>query len=236
MASTDIAIGQQLLGRDLEELVARVRLQQLQQVLAVVARRLEPGRVEHLAHLAAQHRHPQHALGVGRRREQPEEPALPGDRAGGVEGLDARRSRGRPDGGPSSGSSPRSARAASAPAPWPVPPAGSLSKELEIRWSARRMPRPVPWRGDEDVLAVDLGEGVLADAEEGEVVVDEPLEQLARLGDLVGGHAGRRVARSGTPRRPQRPRASWPSPRRPRARRTAPGAARPRSRRAPPGR
>ena len=80
---------QQVLAAHLEQLVARVGLQDLQQVLAVVAVRQEPGRVEHLPRLAPQHRDPQHALGVRRRREQPEEPPLTDDVALGVEGLHA---------------------------------------------------------------------------------------------------------------------------------------------------
>jgi hypothetical protein len=73
----------------LEQLVARVRLEDLQQVLAGVALRGEPAALQHLSHLAVDDRYAGHALVVGGRGEQAEEAALTDDLPLVVEPLDA---------------------------------------------------------------------------------------------------------------------------------------------------
>src|SRR5918994_6195582 len=78
---------QELLGRRLEQLVTRIRLEHLHEVLARVPGGGEPALFEHLLHPAPQDGNPYHALGVGRRGEQAEEPALADDLAGFVERL-----------------------------------------------------------------------------------------------------------------------------------------------------
>ena len=68
---------QQVLHRRLQQLVARVGLQYVEQALAAVAVRVEAGHPEQLQRLAPQHRHLHDALGVRRRRQQTDEPATP---------------------------------------------------------------------------------------------------------------------------------------------------------------
>ena len=62
-----------------------------------------------------------------------------------------------------------------------------------MSWSARRMPRPVPGDAAQVLVVALLLEAVLAVAEEREVAVGQPLEQVARLPDLVGVDAGGRL-------------------------------------------
>ena len=68
----------QLGDTDLEQLLARVGLEDLDEVLPVVAVRGQPGRLEHQVELAAQHRDAGDRLGVGGLRIQAEEPVLAG--------------------------------------------------------------------------------------------------------------------------------------------------------------
>ena len=95
----------QLLGRDLEQILERVVLQDLDELLAVVAFSGEPGRVEHLGELVPQHRDLGDGLGVGGLRIQAEEPVLADHLA--VGGKFAHRHvvqvRGPVDGGPDRG-------------------------------------------------------------------------------------------------------------------------------------
>ena len=79
--------GGEVVAADLEQLVARVGLEDLQQVLARVAVAAEPAAGQHLGGLAPQHRDALDALVVRGRGEQAEEPPLPHDLAGLVEGL-----------------------------------------------------------------------------------------------------------------------------------------------------
>src|SRR4029077_15955962 len=62
--------------RDLKELVAGKRLQDLDERLAVVASWIEPGLVERALEFQAQHRDLAHAADVRGRSEQPEETVL----------------------------------------------------------------------------------------------------------------------------------------------------------------
>src|SRR4051794_3519692 len=76
-------------GGDLKELVAGVGLEDLQQVLARMARLAEAATPEELDGLASQDGDLLDALVVGRRREQPEESPFPDDVALLVERLDS---------------------------------------------------------------------------------------------------------------------------------------------------
>ena len=78
----------QLGDADLEQLLARVALEDLDQVLTVMAVRGQPGRLEHHVELAAQHRDAGDRLGVGGLRIQAEEPVLAGWLAVGTERAD----------------------------------------------------------------------------------------------------------------------------------------------------
>ena len=75
----------QLAGGDLEQFLAGIVLQDLDEVVAVVAVRGDPGRGQHVGELAAQHGYPGDALGVGGVRVQAEEaprtdhPAVPAE-------------------------------------------------------------------------------------------------------------------------------------------------------------
>ncbi len=79
----------QLGRRGVEELVARVVLERVHQRLARMAARVEAGPAHHLAHLLAQHRDPGDRLGVGGAGEEAEEAALADDLAVLAERLDA---------------------------------------------------------------------------------------------------------------------------------------------------
>ena len=69
----------ELLGARLEQLVARVALEHLDEVLAGVAVRCHAGAVEHRLHLLGDQRHPHHRLGVGGGGVEAEEPSLADD-------------------------------------------------------------------------------------------------------------------------------------------------------------
>jgi len=79
----------QLVLAGLEELVTRIGLEHLQQVLARVAVSGESACRQDLANLGVDDRDAQHRLGVGGRREQPEEALLPRDLTVCVKHLDA---------------------------------------------------------------------------------------------------------------------------------------------------
>ena len=81
--------GEQLVGVDLEELVARVGLQDLAQRPAAVALRCEPGPIEHLGGLLPQQRDVEHAVAVDVGVVEPEEAALADNPAVAIEPLDA---------------------------------------------------------------------------------------------------------------------------------------------------
>jgi len=79
----------QLLDRGLKQLVARIGLEEVHQRLAAMAPRRVLERGEDPGGLAAQHRDPRDALGVGGRREQADEATLAEDLAVRAEGFDA---------------------------------------------------------------------------------------------------------------------------------------------------
>ncbi len=186
--------GLELVRRGLEQLVARVGLQDLEQIASVVAVRGETGPLQHLLDLAPDHRHPAHGLGVGGGREQSEEAPLTDDVAVRVELLDADVVQVR---GPVHGR--------------PAVRLGQHQQVVLARLGAGVGGQPLEGRADRVVLAAGVvrvgaqdaeagaGDGgqrvvvaqlVLAVAEEGEVVVGEPAQQLAGLLDLLLGHVG----------------------------------------------
>ncbi len=171
----------ELVHVDLEEVVARVRLEDLDEVFVVVARGEESRPLDDGGNLAAQHRHRERAAGVRARRVQPDEPVFADDLALRVvafdpdvvevrravhgrarvrfrehqqrllAGLGAHRRRERGEAG---------GRVL-----------GGLAQEAE----------PAP--GDREQLAF-RGEVVPAVAEEGEVLIGEPLQQRLAFGEL----------------------------------------------------
>lgn len=181
--------GAQLLDGRLEQLVARVRLQDLHQVAAVVAVRREAGALQDLGDLAPYDGHTAYGLGVRRRGEEAQEAALADDVALVVELLHA--------------DVVEIARTVHGGA------AVGLRKDeqlvlaglgtrvgrepVERRAHRVRLVVGVPRVGAQDAEAgaghggqrVVAGQFVLAVAEEGEVVVGEPAQQFARLFDLL---------------------------------------------------
>ena len=80
---------EQLLGIGLEEVIARVRFAELQQVLPAVTGGRESGEFEQLVHPASQDRDLRDRLVVRAGREQPYEPVLADHDSLGIETLDA---------------------------------------------------------------------------------------------------------------------------------------------------
>jgi hypothetical protein len=78
---------EQLLLRDLEQLVARVGLEDLHQVFLVVAPLREARPLQDVSCLAADERYVQHARAIGGEGVQAEKAPLAGDIARGVERL-----------------------------------------------------------------------------------------------------------------------------------------------------
>src|ERR1019366_2393994 len=78
----------QLRYRDLEHLVTRVILDDLDEILAAGTARSESGKFEHGRGLASEQGDSPHTLRVGHGGEQPEEPAFADYDAGFVERLD----------------------------------------------------------------------------------------------------------------------------------------------------
>ena len=189
----------QLVGRRLEQLVARVGLQDLEQVASVVAVGREPGPAQDLLDLAADDGHPAHRLGVRRRREEAEEAALADDLAVLVELLD-------PDvvqvGGPVHGGAAvglgqdEQLVLAGLGAGVGGQPLEGRADRVAVVVAVLRVgaqdAEPGAGDGGQRVVVAQL---VLAVPEEGEVVAGEPAQQLAGLLDLlvaqvVGGGLG----------------------------------------------
>ena len=97
---------EQLVLGDLEQLVPRVRLEDLDHRLVVVAAGQEPGAVEHVLHLPPQQRDLPRARAVGGVGEEAEEAALRRSPRRRRRTASRRRSRGRPAGARSPASSP----------------------------------------------------------------------------------------------------------------------------------
>ncbi len=200
--------GLELVHARLEQLVARVGLQDLEQVAAVVAVRGEARGVQHLGDLAADDRHPAYGLGVRGRGEQAEEAALADDVALGVELLDAHvvEVRGAVHGGTAvrlgQDQQPVLAGLGAGVLGEPVERRGDgvAVVALAVRRVGAQDAEAGAGHGGQHVLldaglAGDRGQLVLAEAEEGEVVGGQPAQQLAGLVDLlvaqvVGGRLG----------------------------------------------
>ena len=182
----------QLVAVGLEQLVARVGLEHLEQVLAGVAVGGEAGPLQDPGDLLLDDRHPQHRLGVGRGGEQAEEAPLPRDLAGLVEGLDAdvvevgrAVDRGA---GVGLGDDQQLVVARLGPRL-----GGQPAERARARLVVAQQPEPGARHRAQHVVAVLAQQGVLAVAEEGEVVGGQPLQQAVGVGDLLGADAGRRL-------------------------------------------
>ena len=210
----------ELLGRDLEQLLPRVVLEDLGQILAVVAAGGQPGLGQHVGHLAPDHRDGGDGRGVRRVRIQAEEPELPGDRSVRAEPLDRDIVQvvGAVDGGPGVGLGQHQ------PLGRVLRPGRHLCGQL-----AQRVPAAPGVAEDAQAGARHGAQGggavgrphqvVLAVAEEGEVAVGQPAQQVAGLGRLAARPARRDRPPAGAPPPP-----SGPCPRPRRARRRGPGA------------
>ena len=173
----------ELLGRDLEQLLPRVVLEDLGQILAVVAAGGQPGLGQHVGHLAPDHRDAGDGRGVRRVRIQAEEPELSGDRSVRAELLDRDIVQvvGAVDGGPGVGLGQHQ------PLGRVLRPGRHLCGQL-----AQRVPAAPGVAEDAQAGARHGAQGggavgrlhqvVLAVAEEGEVAVGQPAQQVAGLG------------------------------------------------------
>src|SRR5690606_27390206 len=174
---------QQLADRDLEQLVAGERLQYLDEVLAVVALRGEPGGLYHGLQLAAQHRDARDRLVVGDVREQAEEAALADDLALGGEELDADvvEVAGAVHGGARVGLGDDEQLLLAGPGAQLGRERGeALGVHLVVTQYAERRAR----QRAEGVAPLAALQPVLAVAEEREVAVGQPAEQVDALLDL----------------------------------------------------
>ncbi len=183
---------QQRVLADLEELVARILLQHDRERLAGMAVRVEARARDHGSGLAAQIRDAEGRARIGGRGEQPDDAEDADQPAGGVVALDADQVHGD----------------AAVDARLLV----GLDDDQRLRLleeGARRGRhlQPLAALGHHFIVAVSqdpehrvglLGEhagglviGVAAHPQEGEIVVQQPLQELDRLGDLVGGQRRR---------------------------------------------
>ncbi len=194
---------EQLVGGGLEELVAGVGLQDLDQVAGVVALGGEAGLGDGLGDLAADHRDPGDRLGVGGGGQQAEEAALAGHIALGVELLDADVVQvGRAVHGGAAvglGQHQQLALAGLGPGRRGEPAEGGrghgvLGEGVGARVGAEHAEAGAGDRLQQVLAVLGLDQVVLAVAEEGEVVVGQPAEQLLCLVHLLGRELGRRRA------------------------------------------
>ena len=182
--------GAQLVGRGLEQLVARVRLQDLEQVAAVVAVGREPGAPQHFLDLAAHDRDAPDALRVRGAREEAEEAALADDVALGVELLhaDVVEVRGAVHGGAAVGLGQYEdlvlaglgARVGGQPAE------GRAHRVVVVAAVLRVGAQDAEAGAGDGGQRVVLAQLVLAVAEEREVVGGQPAQQLTGLLDVLG--------------------------------------------------
>ena len=198
----------ELLGGDLEELLARVVLEDLDEVLPVVAVPGQPGGRQDLGQLAADHGHAGDGRGVRRVRVQAEEPELPGDvlAPGAIRAdlldRDVVQVVGPVDGRP------RVRLGQHQPLGRVLRPARDLRRQLAHRIPA--LPgvpedaEPGSRHGAQAGALPGPHQVVLAVAEEGEVAVRQPAQQLAVLGLVTAGHpadiAGQRAGHRVHPR------------------------------------
>ncbi|MNZ40972.1 hypothetical protein D3C78_585090 [compost metagenome] len=178
--------GAEILDRGLEQIVARQHLEHLLQAAPQVGERIESGALDHLVHLAAYAGNAPRALGIHRGGVQPHEAALAQQLAVGVElaqrhvvrvgramhpprlvGLGERQQTGR------------------------AQPGQSLRRypALRRRQLVAQAPRQSEQRGlvvDDQPAAVGLRLDLeLLVAEEGEVVIQQPVEEAAHLGTIL---------------------------------------------------
>ncbi len=187
--------GLQLGGRGLEQLVARVGLQDLEQVAAVVAVGREACALQDLVDLAADDRDPADRLGVGGGGEQAEEAALADDVAVRVELLDADvvQVRRTVHGGPAVRlrQHEQLVLAGLGAGVGREPLEGGADRVLVVLGVLgvrAQYAETGAGHGGERVVVAQL---VLAEAEEGEVVGGQPAQQLAGLLDLGRGQVDR---------------------------------------------
>ncbi len=183
----------QLVDRGVEQLVARVGLEGVDEGLAGMAVGIEADLVEDVLRSLAQQRDPPHRLGVGRTREEAEEPTLADDLTGLVEHLhpDVVEVRRAVDGGAGVGLGQHQQGVLAGHL-------GDLGRQLAGR---RRhvgvvAQDAVPGAGHAaQVVALLVAlEVVLAVAEEGEVVGAQPFEEGDAPLELLGGDRGGRVS------------------------------------------
>ena len=178
---------------ELEQLVARIILQHVDQRLAGMAVRIEAGAPHDGVDLAAQIRDRARRARIGGRREQPDDAELADELAVGVEALDA--------------------DVVHVDVPVHARAHGGLGDDEQRRLVQQR----ADLRRDDEGLVPSLhgrhlapaqdtepagenrlqrglagGEGVVANAEEGEIVRDQPFQELDGLGDL-GDRRRRRI-------------------------------------------
>ena len=183
----------QLVDGGVEQLVAGVALEGVHQRAAGVAAGVEAAAAQHLAGLLAQQRDADQRLGVRRGREEPEEAPLPRDLAVGAEGLhpdvvEVRRAvHGRARVGLRQHQQGALARLG-------LDRLGQPRERLGLVLVEAQDAQARAGHGTQDVLSVVLLQRVLAVAEEGEVVLGEPLEELGALPDLLRIQVGRRPA------------------------------------------
>ncbi len=176
---------QELVDRGLEQLVARERLQDLDQVLAVVAVGGQPGRVEHVAQLAPQHGDPGDRLAVGHMGEQAEKAPLADHLAVGGEQLDPDvvEVGGAVDGGPGVGLGDDQELLLARLGPHlGGQRREALGTHLVVAQDAQRR----PWQRPQRLALVGVLQAVLAVAEEREVPVGEPAQQVEAVLHLRG--------------------------------------------------
>ncbi len=173
----------ELVDRGLEQLVARIGLEGVHERLAGVAARVEADPSQHLGGLLPQQRDPGQRLGVGRAGEEPEDPSLADDLAVLVEPFD-------PDVVEVGRPMHRRAGVGLGEHEQGLLPGLRLDRSRQLAEGARHV-----LVGAQDaqagagqtaqhlVLALGL-EAVLPVAEEGEVVVGEPAEEILALFDL----------------------------------------------------
>ncbi|CAB4691363.1 unannotated protein [freshwater metagenome] len=192
----------ELVDVGVEELVARVALEGVHQRSSGVRAGVVAARAQHRGSALAQQRDPGQRLGVRRRGEEPEEAALAGHLAVGAEGLDAhvvevrRAVHGRAGVGLGQDQQGALARLG-------LDRVGQPGERLGERLVGAQDAQAGAGHGAQRLalLAVAVGrhvlEDVLAVAQEGEVLVGQPLQQLRTLADLVGVERRRIAAQLG---------------------------------------
>ena len=179
------AIGASSSTGRVEEVVARVGLQRVHQRLAGVAARVEAARLQHRLRLLLDQRDPQQRLGVGGAREQAEEAALAGHLAVVAERLhpDVVEVRRAVHGGAGVGLGQHQQRLL---AGLRLDRVGQPPERLRHLLVGAEDAEAGAGDGAQEVVVALALELVLAVAEEREVLVGQPRQQLGGLADLLG--------------------------------------------------